>query len=210
MDAIKDWLDLLLRWGHVVSAIIWMGFLYFFNFVNGPFSAALDAETKKKALPELSYRCLFWFRWGAMSTLVFGLSLFFWLFYGDGTGTGIYKNFVTDELAGRSHYIMGGMTLGIVMWFNVWFIIWPAQKRQILPAVSRGESPPAGAAGRAKLFSRINTYLSGPMLMMMFSAHQPSAKFDPVNVAIESVLAVVVLHLLIRVGASAGRPPVAA
>lgn len=209
MDEIKHWLDLLLRWGHVLSAIIWMGFLFFFNFVNGPMSKTLDAETKKKVVPELMYRCLFWFRWGAMSTLLFGLGLFFWLFYGDGTGAGVYKNFATDELFGRSHYIMGGMTLGIVMWFNVWFVIWPAQKGKILPAVAAGQAPPAGVVKRATLFSRINTYLSGPMLMMMFAAHQPSAKMDPVNLAIEAAIAVTVLHLLIKLGATAGKPPTA-
>ena len=60
-----DILDALLRWIHILAGVIWIGMLYFFNWVNGPFAATLDAESKKKIVPELMPRALFWFRWGA-------------------------------------------------------------------------------------------------------------------------------------------------
>lgn len=79
-----DWMDLtksLLRWLHVVAAILWVGHLWFFNFVNAHVSAALDAETKKKVVPQLMPRALYWFRWGALFTWATGLLLLGLVFY---------------------------------------------------------------------------------------------------------------------------------
>ena len=79
-----DILQSLFRWIHIVAGILWIGHLYFFNWVNGPFAATLDAETKKKVVPELMPRALFWFRWGAAYTWVTGLFLLLLVFYHGG------------------------------------------------------------------------------------------------------------------------------
>ena len=74
-------LEALFRWIHIVAGIMWIGHLYFFNFVNGPFQGTMDGETKKKVNPELMPRALFWFRWGAAWTWVSGLLLLMLVFY---------------------------------------------------------------------------------------------------------------------------------
>jgi len=76
-----DVLSSLFRWLHVVAGIVWIGHLYFFNFVNGPFQTTIDGETKKKVNPELLPRALFWFRWGAAFTWVTGVLLLMLVFY---------------------------------------------------------------------------------------------------------------------------------
>jgi uncharacterized membrane protein len=90
-----DALSAVFRWFHILAGIIWIGMLYFFNWVNGAFAATLDAETKKKVVPELMPRALFWFRWGAAWTWVTGFVLLLLVFYhgglmfdGDGRWTG--------------------------------------------------------------------------------------------------------------------------
>lgn len=164
-------IDVLLRWGHTISGIIWIGHLYFFNLVNVPTQGKLDAETKKKVNPELLPRALFWFRWGAMFTLIFGLLLFWWNYM---RGTGGYMRDLDGGLSARALTIMIGMTLALIMWFNVWFVIWPAQKR-IIGGLKSGNPAPPELPKRALLFSRINTFLSGPMLFLMFMAPHYSA-----------------------------------
>ncbi|MBI2981961.1 MAG: urate hydroxylase PuuD [Deltaproteobacteria bacterium] len=77
-------LQSLFRWIHVVAGVLWIGHLYFFNWVNGPFAATLDGETKKKVVPELMPRALFWFRWGAAWTWVTGVLLLMLVFYHGG------------------------------------------------------------------------------------------------------------------------------
>ena len=81
---ISDLLNILFRWFHIAAGILWIGLLYFFNFVNAPFSATLDGETKKKIVPELMPRGLFFFRWGALVTWVTGLLLLGLVFYHGG------------------------------------------------------------------------------------------------------------------------------
>ncbi len=78
-------LDQLFRWLHVFAGITWIGLLYFFNFVNGPFAGTLDADSKKKVVPELMPRALFWFRWGAAWTWVTGVLLISIVFYSNRT-----------------------------------------------------------------------------------------------------------------------------
>jgi len=79
-----DTLNALFRWLHILAGVIWIGMLYFFNWVNGPFAATLDAETKKKVVPELMPRALYWFRWGAAWTWVTGVLLLLLVFYHGG------------------------------------------------------------------------------------------------------------------------------
>jgi uncharacterized membrane protein len=190
----------LIRWAHILSGITWIGMLYFFNFVNGPVQGKLDGPTKKIVNPELMPRALWWFRWGAMSTIVFGLLLFTVTYVGD---HGMNANFSLDgEMTGRAKWILTGMTLGLIMWFNVWFVIWPAQKI-LIRATREGQKPPEGLPERAKLFSRINTVLSGPMLIGMV-APKMGWPFDLKSIAIGFVVSLLVIHLCLRASAKVG------
>jgi len=162
-DDIPSLVSVLLRFGHIMFGIVWLGHLYFFNLVNVPFQADLDKELKPKVNPKLLLRAFWWFRWGAMYTLVFGLALFFYKYMYQGL-------FFNPEggVAVRSGWIMFGMLLALIMWFNVWFVIWPRQKL-ILGGMAAGTPHPdaaklAAVAGKA---SRFNTYASGPMLWGM-------------------------------------------
>ncbi len=161
--------QLLFRWLHVLAGIFWIGHLYFFNFVNAPMQAVLDDPTKKAVNPKLMPRALWWFRWGAMITFVMGLVLFTQIYmYTPGGGFGPSSAFSVDgHLTGRATWILLGMLFGTIMWFNVWFVIWPTQK-SILGGKFTAEQLP-DARKRAALFSKINTYLSGPMLFCMLA-----------------------------------------
>jgi len=174
--ALGDWFGdfhILVRWFHVLVGITWLGLLYFFNFVNVPLQAALDDAGKKAVNVQLMPRALWWFRWGAMLTFLFGLVLFTMVYmYAPGSGFGPSPSFRESggAIAARAWWIMFGMLLGTIMWFNVWFIIWPAQKK-ILGGKASAEELPA-IRRRAYLTSRVNTYLSGPMLFgMLAPAH---------------------------------------
>ena len=167
---------LLLRWLHVLAGIVWIGHLYFFNFVNVPFQGTIGADVKKVVNPQLITRALWWFRWGAMTTFIVGLLLFTQLYmYVPGVGFGVSDLFSTAEgITGRAIWILIGMLFGTIMWFNVWFIIWPAQKK-ILTAVRDGAAVDPKLPKRALLTSRTNTYLSGPMLFGMLAPNHYGA-----------------------------------
>jgi uncharacterized membrane protein len=164
-------LEILFRWMHVLAGIIWIGHLYFFNFVNGPVQGKLDGPTKKLVNPQLMPRALFWFRWGAMFTFILGLILFTQIYmYTPGKGFGPSTYFTgPDGMTSRAAWILIGMTLGFIMWFNVWFIIWPAQQK-IQANVRDGSPPDAALVKRATNASKFNTYASAPMLFGMLSA----------------------------------------
>ncbi len=155
-------LAVLLRFGHIMFGIIWLGHLYFFNLVNVPFQADLDKELKAKINPKLLLRALYWFRWGAMYTFLFGWVLFFFKYVHQGL------LFDAGHLSNRASWIMFGGLIGTIMWFNVWFVIWPRQKK-ILGGLIAGTPHPdaaklAATAGKA---SRFNTFASGPLLFAM-------------------------------------------
>ena len=156
----------ILRWIHILAGIIWIGHLYFFNFVNVPFQGVLEKELKPRVNPALLLRSLWWFRWGAMITFLAGLTLLLVKY----TQGNLWFDEVEGRMADRAMWILFGALLGTIMWFNVWFVIWPAQK-QILTWVRDGQSPPemAALAKRALMFSRTNTFLSGPMLFGMIA-----------------------------------------
>ena len=156
-------LQAIFRWFHVIAGITWIGHLYFFNFVNLPFQGGLPKELKPQVNPPLILRALYFFRWGAMWTFLFGLALFY-MIYIEG---GAMKN-ADGGMSHRAMWILFGMLLGTIMWFNVWFVIWPRQKK-ILGGLAAGTPHPDAAkmaipAGKA---SRFNTYASGPMLFGM-------------------------------------------
>src|SRR5579859_628890 len=166
-------IHLLVRWIHVIAGITWIGHLYFFNFVNGPLQGKLDGPTKKLVNPQLMPRALFWFRWGAMITFLAGLTLFCMNYMDWANGVHMSALWTAGPgdfgISGRAWWIVIGMLCGIVMWFNVWFIIWPAQK--IIQAGVRDGTPvDPKLAPKATLASKVNTYLSGPMLFGMLGA----------------------------------------
>jgi len=172
--------DLILRWSHVVFGIIWLGHLYFLNLVNVPFQAQLDKELKPRVNPGLLLRAFWWFRWGALYTLVFGLALFVY----DYVAPGKAMRGSDGRMSGRAMWIQFAMLLAIVMFINVWFVIWPRQKR-ILGGLAVGKPDPDAAklAATAGKVSRINLYLSGPMLFGMLGAQHLGAMTTPALLA---------------------------
>lgn len=167
------------RWLHVFAGITWIGMLYFFNFVNTQIQANLDDAAKKAVNPQLMPRALWWFRWGAMVTFLSGLILFTVIYMytpGIGFGPNALMQGVEGGIADRARWIMWGMLFGTIMWFNVWFIIWPAQKSLLSGKVTGDAAGPVRA--RAGKFSRINTFLSGPMLVGMLGANHAGMGFS--------------------------------
>lgn len=166
------------RWFHVFFGIVWIGHLYFFNFVNIPLQGKLDDAAKKAVNPQLMPRALWWFRWGAMMTFLSGLLLFGMIFYYTpelGWGANMLLRGAEGGLSDRARWIMWGMLFGSIMWFNVWFIIWPAQKK--LLGGTAGDAAPV-LRTRAGNASRMNTYLSAPMLFCMLGAGHAGMAFS--------------------------------
>jgi uncharacterized membrane protein len=188
-----------LRWAHFFFGIAWIGHLYFFNFVQVHFEKALNGDQKKIVVPNLRGRALWWFRWGAMITFLTGVLYL------------LYQEFVATQrgfsgwLTPSNSWILFGGILGTVMWFNVWFVIWPAQKK-LITWTKTGQSPPemADLTRRAFLASRLNTYLSVPLLFCMGAAsHFPS--FNTATVAVMALISVVfVWHLVNKVAPKVG------
>ena len=198
-------LNLFLRWLHVLAGIIWIGHLYFFNFVNVPLQASLDDAAKKAVNPKLQPRALWWFRWGAMLTFLAGLALFTLIYmYTPGQGFGPSSAFLSPEggLTSRAIWILIGGVLGTIMWFNVWFIIWPTQKA-ILSGKVAADALPA-ARKRALFFSRTNTYLSGPMLFGMLAPSHYGA-INPVTAGVCILLGVAAIAHFIMLSGKVGQ-----
>jgi uncharacterized membrane protein len=189
----------------VFAGIVWIGHLYFFNFVNIPFQGTIGPDVKKTVNPQLMGRALWWFRWGAMITFLAGLLLFIQLYmYGSGDGFGPSELFIgSDGITGRAIWILMGMLFGTIMWFNVWFIIWPAQQK-ILPAVRDGAAVDPALPKRAAMASRINTYLSGPMLFGMLAAnHYGGVNFLTLIVA--TALGLLAIHHSYKTASRVGK-----
>ena len=160
----SDWIAFLWRWLHVLSAVMWIGILWYFNFVQIPSMPKIPDEQKPAIGKVIAPAALFWFRWAAMATIITGLLL--------AHDSGYLMQALTlglmDDVA--KHTAIGiGMWLGLIMWFNVWFVIWPNQKIA-LGIVDAEADAKAASARKAMLFSRTNTLLSFPMLYAMVSA----------------------------------------
>ncbi len=193
----------ILRWIHVLAGITWIGHLYFFNLVNGPFAKTMDADTKKKVVPQLMPRALWWFRWGAMFTILSGYGYIFWKIF-VATDAGFFGTGGLFTSTWGKWITIGGL-LGTIMWFNVWFIIWPAQKK-LIGWIKAGQAPPeaAGLTRRAFLASRTNSYLSVPMLFCMGAAsHFPSFQI-PVVIGVFVVGFAITWFFIERVSGKAG------
>ena len=149
----------IVRWAHVIFGVIWLGHLYFFNLVNVPFQGDLDKDLKAKINPKL-------FGWHYL-------------------GPEHLMSGPDGKMSGRAMWIEYGMLLGLIMWFNVWFVIWPRQ-RKILGGLASGTPHPdapklAATAGKA---SRFNTFASGPLLFAMLGAPHFGVMSGPVLIAV--------------------------
>ncbi len=152
------------RYIHVLSGVMWIGLLWYFNFIQIPTMPEIPDEMKPAIGKHIAPKALFWFRWGAMFTLISGVVL--------AHANGYLIESLTLSAGSRSIGI--GMWLAIIMWFNVWFIIWPNQKIALGIVEAEADAKPA-AAKKAMLFSRTNTLLSIPMLYCMVSAQNGAA-----------------------------------
>ena len=152
------------RYTHVIVGIMWIGLLWYFNFVQIPNMAKIPDEQKPAIGKVIAPAALFYFRWAAALTILSGLIL--------AALNGYLHDAMTLSIGSGipKHTAIGiGMWLGIIMAFNVWFVIWPNQKRA-LGIVECEPELKAKSARTAMLFSRTNTLLSLPMLLTMVAA----------------------------------------
>ncbi len=150
----------ILRWLHTFFGILWIGLLYYFNFVQMPTMPKIPAELKPAVGKHIAPAALFWFRWAALITVLLGLAIAF------------HAKYAIPALSFQDPYklIGAGMWLGLIMAFNVWFVIWPNQKKA-LGIVEADDATKAASAKTAMIFSRTNTLLSIPMLYAMVNAN---------------------------------------
>jgi uncharacterized membrane protein len=169
-------LGFVFRWIHIFAGVVWIGLLYYFNFVQGEYFKETSAEGKSAAISKLVPRALKWFRYAALFTFLSGVILAAYM--------GNTVNF----------YITVGMLLGTLMFLNVWLIIWPNQRIVIASndqVAGGGVALPeaAAAAAKAALASRTNTLFSLPMLFFMgASAHLSGTGSLPLNLDAGSTL----------------------
>ena len=154
------WWEFFWRWLHIMAGIMWMGLLWYLNFVQTPTVPKIEPAEHRAAITKfIAPNVLFWFRYAALATVVLGLIL------------ALQKGYLIQSLTFRGgfHVIGIGMWLALVMAFNVWFIIWPNQQK-VLGLVDATPEAKAAAARLAGMTSRINTMLSIPMLYCMVAA----------------------------------------
>ncbi|MFZ5875616.1 MAG: urate hydroxylase PuuD [Nitrospirota bacterium] len=157
-------ISIIFRWGHFLAGITWIGLLYYFNAVQVPFLKAVTPEAKAEAFKHLVPRALWWFRWAALATWIFGAGLL---------GPRLVGAFT---LQGADAIIGMGAWLGTIMLFNVWGVIWPNQKLVLGLKPAKPEEKTA-AARKAFLASRVNVMLSIPMLFFMASSSHGTGLF---------------------------------
>jgi uncharacterized membrane protein len=154
--AADNYLEGFTRFLHVLTGIMWIGLLYYFNFVQIPTMPTIPADLKPGVSKYIAPKALFWFRWAAAATVATGLVIASLAGY-------LHQAFTFQE----GFRLIGlGMWLALIMAFNVWFVIWPNQKKA-LGLVPAEDAVKAKAATTAMIFSRTNTLLSIPMLYCM-------------------------------------------
>ena len=160
----RYFLSWLFRYLHVLSGIMWIGLLWYFNFVQIPSMPNIPDEQKPAIGKVIAPKALFWFRWAALVTIVTGFVVAYLNGY-------LHQAMVLGigEGYGKNTAIGIGMWLGIIMAYNVWFVIWPNQKKA-LGMIETAPEDKAKSAKTAMIFSRINTLLSIPMLLTMVAA----------------------------------------
>jgi len=197
----------LLRWTHFFFGIAWIGHLYYFNFVQAHAEKALDAGQKKVAIPNYRGRAFWWFRWGAMVTMLSGITYIVYEQFIP-SGAPMFKGWFDSS---KGLWITFGGGLGLIMWYNVWFEIWPRQKYIIASFAGQQEKKAdhdavVAAAGK---FSRINTYLSIPMLFGM-GARSHFAAFSTTGTLVTMAIIFAVgfgisFHVVNQVAAKVGK-----
>jgi len=156
----QTWANFFVMYLHVFAGILWIGLLYYFNFVQTPVMPKVPAELKPGVSKYIAPAALFWFRWAALFTVLLGL------------GTAQMKEMDKGGIVGVLELNEGVAVIGVGMWLaiimaaNVWFVIWPNQKR-VLGIVPADDASKAKSARVAMIASRINTVLSIPMLYCM-------------------------------------------
>ena len=150
------WGTFFMRWLHVLCGVMWVGLLWYFNFVQIPSMPKIPDEQKPAVSKVIAPEALFWFRWAALATVVTGILLSF-MNGSIGFALTFQKPFVAIGI---------GMWIALLMAFNVWFIIWPNQKKALGMVIVEAAQK-AAAARLAMLTSRFNTMLSIPMLYCM-------------------------------------------
>ena len=165
----KNWWTFAVRWLHVLSGVMWIGLLWYFNFVQIPSMPKIPDEQKPAVSKVIAPEALFWFRWAALATVATGLVL------------AAMNGYIMDALmlgigkGGAATAIGIGMWLGLIMAYNVWMIIWPNQQKA-LGMVEATPDEKKAAARVAMLTSRFNTMLSIPMLYFMVAAQNIAVK----------------------------------
>ena len=181
-----DLLDFLFRWSHVLFGITWIGMLYYFNFVQGGYFKVASPEALADAKAKLAPSALWWFRWGAMFTFL----------------TGLYLLYVVTSNGQLNNYIIVGSVMGILMFINVWAVIWPAQKIA-LGLVEGGDKAAAGA--KALLASRTNVLFSAPMLLGMLAGPHYAGQGYGTAVGGTGLIVMLVVVALLEVNALVGK-----
>src|ERR1700722_14643276 len=172
----EDLVFMLLRFLHFLFGITWIGLLYYFNFVQTPFFAETEPPVRSGAIQKLVPRALWWFQWGAMGTVIVGLLyVIIW-----------WQSLLNGSFTPWTVAIFTGGVMGLIMWANVWFVIWPNQKIVIANAIATAggaaANPAAAPAGRrAGLASRTNTLFSIPMLFFMGAASHYNGLIGPIT-----------------------------
>ena len=161
-----NWWLFAMRWLHVTAGVMWIGLLWYFNFVQTPSMPKIPDEQKPAISKVIAPTALFWFRWSAMATIVLGVIL------------ALMNGYLVQALTLQKPFTAIGLGawLGTIMWFNVWFIIWPNQKKAlgIVPVTPEQKAAAAKMAGMA---SRLNTMLSIPMLYFMVAQSHGGVAF---------------------------------
>lgn len=167
--------EFIVRWFHVLAGIVWIGMLYYFNFVQTEYFKEAEAPAKADAMKKLAPRALKWFRYGALVTFLTGLGLLHFV--------NAFAN------TGVSALILMGALAGTFMFLNVWLVIWP--KQQIVLGMKEGDGP--AAAAKAGLASRTNTLLSGPMLFGMLGSQHLSSMIPVSTTGLAAACGLIVL-----------------
>lgn len=191
--------EFLLRWFHILAGITWLGMLYYFNFVQTPFFKSCDGDVRSGMIRGLVPSALFWFRWGAMITFITGVLMI---------TAKLHSHLPLDST--YMSLILVGSLMGTLMWANVWFVIWPAQKVVIRSAeqvAGGGEAIPEAAARGAKagMASRTNTLFSIPTILFMGAASHFQSVGGQTGVDLKMFWIInIVLILLVELNALVG------
>lgn len=192
MSEMEMVIDYLAKWGHFLAGITWIGLLYYFNFVQGEYFKEADAAARTDAFIKLVPRALWWFRWAAMFTFLTGLIMLYF------RGISVSVDLVV------------GSVMAILMFLNVWLIIWPNQKILIASneqIAGGGEALPeaAAAAPKAALASRTNVLFSISMLYFMGSTSANLSSGIMMS-ELNALIAALVVIAAIEINAIVGKP----